>query len=180
LYLSTCEYRTLIPAYDLDALIPPTYARLEPAIAGLPPERRHRVRDDLLLSEALECAAADPLGTAAAKLKQAALTFSPLLMPYHPRGPDSEAVEARGRLELRQMPDREPLAAWTHAVSTSALIAMALVGMASGRVKRSSIMFLALASFALTNGLFMQSTRLASPAYVPLMVFAGGAFARRP
>jgi hypothetical protein len=52
--------------------------------------------------------------------------------------------------------------------------------MASGRVKRSSIMFLALASFALTNGLFMQSTRLASPAYVPLMVFAGGAFARRP
>jgi hypothetical protein len=179
LFLSACEFGRWIPDYDLDVLIPPTLERLEPRVAGLTPARAARVADRLLFDEAVSCAAADPLRFTGGVLRRAALTFSPRLMPVHPRGPDAETVRVDGRLELRAMPERARWTEWVHGIATSALLLAAIAGMLSGHVARSAMLALTIGVLALTNGLFMVSTRLASPTYLVLMIFAGAAFARR-
>jgi hypothetical protein len=178
LYLSACEYGRWIPEYDLDVVVIATFDRLEPTVGSLPPARAVRERDRLLLTEAAACAAADPAGFVAGVVRRGALTFSPRLMPVHPRGIDSEAVRVGDRLELRAMPEHPPLAQWTHTIATAMLILASVVGIASRRIERPAMLYLSLAVFVVTNGFFMVSTRLAFFAYVVLMVFAGAALAR--
>jgi hypothetical protein len=100
-------------------------------------------------------------------------------MPVHPRGSDSDVVRAGGRLELRAMPERARWTEWVHGIATSVLLLAAMAGILSRHVARSAMLALTIGVLTLTNGLFMVSTRLASPIYLVLMIFAGAAFARR-
>jgi hypothetical protein len=177
-YLGTCEYASLVPRYDTDVLIGPTYERLRPLLAAHPPEFVPRAADTLLAQEALACATTDPLRAGRMGLQRAILTFSPRLMPYESRGPESKAVEVNGRLELRSMLPRPTWIATIHAASTGLLIVAGVYGFVQRTSRRNAILLLTIASFVIVNGVFMLSTRLTSPMYVVLMCYAGAAAAR--
>jgi hypothetical protein len=185
LYIGNSPYTaTLLPDYDLDilqeqaAVIERGLVRL----SGDSPEFSHAA-DELLMGHALDYIREDPIRTLRQKAINAAYFFSPRLVPFYVKGPNTRAVINQAGHLVVEHPERRPI---VEHIAYSAFYAPVLVAALAGvymrrrDLRRDAILWCVVANFVFIYALYFPATRYRAPMEFVLLLYAAGTLNRWP
>jgi 4-amino-4-deoxy-L-arabinose transferase-like glycosyltransferase len=175
LYLSTSAYADVLPAHDIDLLVPLALAEIEgqAAYAGVRSAAEGRAADEAMLKRALTFVRDRPARVLWLKARNAVYLFSPQLLPRYAKSPDAVATMEEGRVRLsneRRRPRFEDLA---HTGIQSMLLLLAGIGVARRGVRDADApLLIMLAAGAGVCVVFFPTTRLIAPVMFVVMFYA--------
>ena len=173
LLVSTSAFaESVIPAYDVDPLMPLVYAE---AAASLPPDQAdsQRALDRAMLSRALQFVREHPLRAARLKIRNALSLLDPRLLPRYPAGEYTIAVVRNGRIEFTGLRARSRAQELVQAIAQTAVLICAAAAFARRRLTiRDEPVLLVAATQALVCVVFFPSTRLLAPAITLVFLYS--------
>jgi 4-amino-4-deoxy-L-arabinose transferase-like glycosyltransferase len=175
LYLSTSTYAAVVPAHDIDLLVPLALAdvREEVERLHLPPSAEERAMDDAMLTRAAGFIRERPGRVLWLKARNVLYLLSPQLLPRDAKSPAAFATVDGDTVRIVNAARRPWIEDAAHAVAQGLLLLLAAIGIARRGVEGTDApLIIMLAAQAAVCTVFFPTTRLMAPVMFVVMFYA--------
>ena len=185
LYIGNSPYTAvLLPDYDLDILEDHAAELIAADLSQFPRDSPefNRAADVLLTRHSVDYMMEDPLRSLRQKALNCLYFFSPRLVPYYVRTPETRAVIDRSGHVVVENPKRRPIAEHiAYSAFYAPVLVAALMGVCIRRrhLRQDALLWCVVANFVAIYALYFPATRYRAPMEFVLLLYAAVALEKQ-